>query len=252
MNIYETKLLLNQRLVNRSLVKVIAGMSNFDKGKVADIIKACQIAKAHAIDVAADREIIQMALDSGLPVFVSATEKDKLKLAIDMGANVIELDYDMMYKEKQYPSAAFILDLAKSAIDIANKKALVSVTIAGTLPLDDQKKLALELQHIGVDIIQTEGIVGAAINSKGTKGFLEAGLDAFTHTMEIRSLVTVPILISGGISSVTAPFAPATGCDGIGVGSAVSKQPDIDSMAKVAQDIISGVKYSKGEGKIII
>ena len=112
--------------------------------------------------------------------------------------------------------------------------------------LEVLEKAGINMRALSVSETAEFGIVRMILDNP------EAGLDAFTHTMEIRSLVTVPILISGGISSVTAPFAPATGCDGIGVGSAVSKQPDVDSMAKVAQDIISGIRYAKTEGKIIV
>ncbi len=243
---------LNPALQRKSLVKVIAGMSNFDPARVLMIAKAAQEGGADAVDIAADISILKQVKEAvSIPVFVSATDLEKLQMASDAGADVVELDYDLLYKEGKSPSAEEIYNLAHDLSVLTLGKSFLSVTIAGTLPVAEQVALAPRLAKVGAHILQTEGVVGAVLHHQGTKGMLEAALDALTHTIEVRKASSLPILISGGMGVITAPFAVAAGADGIGVGSAISKLSTYEEMVSATKAIVAAYARLDEPGRII-
>lgn len=231
---------------------MIAGMSNFDPDRVLMIAKAAQEGGADAVDIAADISILKRVKEVvSIPVFVSATDLEKLQMASDAGADVVELDYDLLYKEGKSPSAEEIYNLAHDLSVLTLGKSFLSVTIAGTLPVSEQMALAPRLATVGAHILQTEGVVGAVLHHQGTKGMLEAALDALTHTIEVRKATSLPILISGGMGVVTAPFAVAAGADGIGVGSAISKLSTYGEMVEATKAIVAAYARLDEPGRII-
>lgn len=243
---------LNSALERKELVKIIAGMGNFDQERVWQIARASAFGNAHAVDIAADPELIKMVKQKiALPIFVSSSDPKRLKDAVEAGADVAELDYDDYYKEKIFPSAQEIFAKAKQTRQFIGDQALLSVTISGALAIDEQVNLAIELSHIGVDILQTEGKVGASAGEKTPRGLLEASLDAMIDTRAVRQAVQIPILASGGISSLTAPYAIVSGADGVGVGSSVSKLNTKCEMIQEIVAIIRGLQELHKKGKTI-
>lgn len=244
---------LNPSLQKKRFIKVIAGMSNFDLERVLMIAKAAEAGGADAVDIAADPAILKRVKEAvSIPVFVSATDLEKLQEASDAGADVVELDYDLLYKEGKSPTADEIYNLAHDLSALTLGKSFLSVTIAGTLPVSEQVALAPRLTQVGAHIIQTEGVVGAVLHHQGTKGMLEAALDALTHTIEVRKVTSLPILISGGMGITTSPFAIAAGADGIGVGSAISKLTSYEEMVTATRAMVKSIAENFDEPGHII
>ena len=64
---------LQQALASRRLLKVIAGLTNFDAASVERISRAAGLGGADLIDLACDPELVRRAAAlSGLPICVSA------------------------------------------------------------------------------------------------------------------------------------------------------------------------------------
>ncbi|MNT08994.1 hypothetical protein D3C72_1437550 [compost metagenome] len=122
------------------------------------------------------------------------------------------------------------------------------VTVSGHLSIEDQLDLATTLQAMGVDILQTEGQVGPQTGD--TFSALSGAISALANTAEIRKVVELPLLLAGGFTHVTAPFAIAAGADALGVGKAVSGLKDEAAMAEATARLVGAIEgvHTMGKG----
>jgi thiamine monophosphate synthase len=240
---------LHAALTERRLLKVIAGIENFDREAVVAIARAAAAGGAQAIDIAADPALIQAvkAAAPQLVVFVSATDPAKLVAAAAAGADVLELgNYDALYRQGVHPTMAEILTWTK-AVKAGAPGTPLCVTVSGHLPLAQQLELATALQGLGVELLQTEGQVGP--ESDDTFAALSGAVSALGNTAEIRKVVTLPLLLAGGFNRVSAPFAIAAGADALGVGKAVTRQADEASMAVEVRALVAALDGVHAAGK---
>ncbi|MBD2413014.1 hypothetical protein FACHB389_02320 [Nostoc calcicola FACHB-389] len=215
---------LQRAFTNRRVLKVIAGLNNFDAASVAATVKAAEFGGATFVDIAADRALVELAKSlTNLPVCVSAVEPEKFVQAVAAGADLIEIgNFDSFYAQGRRFEAAEVLDLTKQTRALFPEITL-SVTVPHILELDRQVQLAEELVKAGADIIQTEGGTSSSPVHPGTLGLIEKAAPTLAAAFEISRAVTVPVLCASGISSVTAPLAIAAGAAGVGVGSAINQ-----------------------------
>lgn len=228
---------LHAALRDRRLLKVIAGIENFDLAQVVTIARAAERGGAQAVDVAADAAIVRaVKAQTNLVVFVSSVEPSKLVEACEAGADVLELgNFDALYHQGIHPTKAQILGWAQAVKAAVGNRAPLCVTVSGHLPLAEQLELARELEALGVEILQTEGQVGPAGND--TFSALSAAVSALANTAEIRKAVKLPLLLAGGFNVHSAPFAISAGADALGVGKAVTKLADEAAMADAVRAI---------------
>ena len=75
---------LRRSLEQRSALKVIAGLMNFDAEAVARVSRAAGLGGADLIDVACDAELVKLAIEAsgGLPVCVSSVEPEQFPAAV--------------------------------------------------------------------------------------------------------------------------------------------------------------------------
>lgn len=234
-------------LRTRSLVKVIAGIENFDRDHVLAIAKAAQAGGAQAVDVAADASIVRaVKAETDLVVFVSSVEASALAAAAEAGADVLEIgNFDAMYLRGEQPTAAEIRQVAE-AVRTGAPETPLCVTVCGRLPLAEQVALATELEAMGVAILQTEGEVGPAAGID-TASQLTAAIAALANTAEIRKAVKLPLLLAGGLNVVSAPFAIAAGADAIGVGAAITKAADMVEATRALVSAVENVRRENAE-----
>jgi imidazole glycerol phosphate synthase subunit HisF len=239
---------LHAALTERSLLKVIAGITNFDHDAVLRIARAAKAGGAQAVDVAADPALVAaVKAETGLVVFVSSTEPAKL-IACAGVADVLELgNYDALYRAGIHPTRAQILDWAREVKQAVGHDVPLCVTVSGHLAIDEQRTLAADLQDLGVDILQTEGQVGP--ESEDTFAALSGAVSALGNTAEIRRVVSLPLLLAGGFNQVSAPFALAAGADALGVGKAVTRHADEAAMADEVRALVAALRTARAEGK---
>ena len=241
---------LNAALQERRLLKVIAGIENFDLASVVAIAKAAQAGGAQAVDIACDAALIAAVKEAtNLIVFVSSTEPAKLIEAAAAGADVLELgNFDALYHQGIHPTKATILEWTRAVKDAVGNAVPMCVTVSGHLPLDEQLDLAVTLQAMGVEILQTEGQVGP--QSEDTFSALSGAVSALANTAEIRKVVELPLLLAGGFTHVTAPFAIAAGADAMGVGKAVTSLKDEAKMAEAVARLVGAIEgvHTMGKG----
>ena len=220
---------LQQSIQNRSLLKVISGLSNFNPESVGRISKAAGVGGADLLDVACDPRLVELAVEaSNIPVCVSSVEPGLFPGAVQAGASLIEIgNYDSFYPDGRFFSADEVLSLAVESRRLL-PEVVLSVTVPHILPLDNQAQLALDLVDRGVDLIQTEGGTSSHPISPGTLGLIEKASPTLAGTFAISSALKqsnldVPVICASGLSAVTVPMAISVGATGVGIGSAVNK-----------------------------
>ncbi len=121
---------LQQSLQKRSLLKVIAGLSNFDAVSVEKVSRAASNGGADLLDVACQPDLVRLARDvSGLPVCVSAVDPELFPEAIEAGATMIEIgNFDSFYPKGRFFSAEEVLDLTIKTRQLVSD-AVLSVTV---------------------------------------------------------------------------------------------------------------------------
>ena len=239
---------LQQALAARRLLKVIAGLTNFDAASVQRISRAAGAGGADVIDVACDPALVQLAAEaSGLPICVSAVDPELFPAAVAAGAALVEIgNYDAFYPLGRVFDAAEVLAITRRTRELL-PEVVLSVTVPHVLPLDEQEQLAVDLVAAGADIIQTEGGTSAKPFSAGTLGLIEKAAPTLAAAHAIsRALAAadqpLPVLCASGLSAVTLPLAIAAGASGVGVGSAVNRLGD--ELAMVA--VVRGLREALG------
>jgi len=220
---------LQKSIQNRSLLKVISGLNNFNPESVFRISKAAGLGGADLLDIACEPELVELACEaSNIPVCVSSVEPKLFPEAVKAGASLVEIgNFDSFYPNGRFFSADEVLSLAIESRRLL-PEVVLSVTVPHVLPLDSQAQLALDLVEEGVDIIQTEGGTSSHPISPGTLGLIEKASPTLAGTFAIASALkerqnNVPIICASGLSEVTVPMAISVGATGVGIGSAVNK-----------------------------
>jgi hypothetical protein len=220
---------LQKSIQNRSLLKVISGLNNFNSESVFRISKASGLGGADLLDIACDPELVKLAVKtSNIPVCVSSVEPKLFPNAVKAGASIIEIgNFDSFYSDGRFFSADEVLSLAFESRRIL-PDVVLSVTVPHSLPLDSQAQLALDLVDSGVDVIQTEGGTSSNPISPGTLGLIEKASPTLASTIAIASAFKenncdIPVICASGLSDVTIPMAISVGATGVGIGSAVNK-----------------------------
>ena len=231
---------LRRSLDQRSTLKVIAGLMNFDAASVARVARAAGLGGADLIDVACDPELVALALQvsGGVPVCVSSVEPEQFPVAVAAGAAMLEIGkYDAFYPQGRIFGAEEVLELALRTRALL-PEVVMSVTVPHTLPMDQQEQLAVDLVAAGADLIQTEGGTSAKPFSAGSLGLIEKAAPtlAAAHSISAalqQASLAAPVLCASGLSAVTLPMAIAAGAAGVGVGSAVNRLSDELAMVAV-------------------
>ncbi len=234
---------LRAALTERRLLKVIAGLTNFDAASVERIARASGRGGADLIDIACDPELVQLAAEaSGLPICVSAVDPELFPAAVAAGAALVEIgNYDAFYPLGRVFDAEEVLAITRRTRELL-PEVVLSVTVPHVLPLDQQEQLAADLVAAGADLIQTEGGTSARPCSAGSLGLIEKAAPTLAAAHSISRAVSAPVLCASGLSSVTVPMAIAAGAAGVGVGSAVNKLND--ELAMVA--VVRGLREALG------
>ncbi|BEV35466.1 DUF561 domain-containing protein [Synechococcus sp. M16CYN] len=241
---------LRHSLEQRSTLKVIAGLMNFDAASVEKVAYAAGRGGADLIDVACHPELVKLAIASsdGVPVCVSSVKPEQFPAAVTAGAVAIEIgNFDVFYPQGRIFSADEVLKLARHARQLLPKVTL-SVTVPHTLPMDQQEQLAIDLVADGVDLIQTEGSLGAKPFSAGSLGLIEKAAPTLAAAASISRVSAAPVLCASGLSAITAPMAIAAGAAGVGVGSAVNRLND--DLAMVAA--VRGLRESLDNFRVLV
>lgn len=225
-------------LATGQALKIISGIVNYDRDRVAQVVRAADQGGATFVDIAADVELVKLARSlTTLPICVSAIVPEDLAAAVAAGADLVEIgNFDPFYAEGRQFDAVEVLNLTHDTRELL-PDTMLSVTVPHTLALDEQVQLAEELVLAGADVIQTEGGTSSHPHHSGIQGLIEKATPTLAAAYAIARAVEVPVLCASGISEVTAPLAIAAGAAGVGVGSAVNKLDNELAMIAVVRSL---------------
>ncbi|PZD73555.1 hypothetical protein C1752_02086 [Acaryochloris thomasi RCC1774] len=229
-----------------SALKIISGLNNFDHERVAAVVRAADQGGATFVDTAADADLIQLVRQqTQLPICVSAVETKLFVMAVEAGADLIEIgNFDSFYAQGRQFSSVEVLALTREVRSHLPHVAL-SVTVPHILELDQQVQLAVDLVAAGADIIQTEGGTSSEPVHAGTLGLIEKAAPTLAAASEISKAVSVPVMCASGLSDVTAPLAIAAGAQGIGVGSAVNQLNSELAMIAAVRSLVEALQPAR-------
>ena len=230
---------LQRSFEQRSALKVIAGLMNFDAASVERVSRAAGCGGADLIDVACDPTLVRLAIEAsaGVPVCVSSVEPEQFPAAVAAGAVMVEIgNFDAFYPQGRIFDAAEVLALTRHTRALL-PDVVLSVTVPHVLPMDEQEQLAVDLVEAGADLIQTEGGTSARPFSAGSLGLIEKAAPTLAAAHSISRVSEVPVLCASGLSAVTVPMAIAAGASGVGVGSAVNRLSDELAMVAVVRGL---------------
>ena len=235
---------LQRGLDQRTILKVIAGLMNFDAISVERVARAAGRGGADLIDVACDADLVKLAIEAsaGVPVCVSSVEPEQFPAAVAAGAVMVEIgNFDAFYPQGRIFDAAEVLAITRRTRALL-PDVVMSVTVPHVLPLDQQEQLAVDLVAAGADLIQTEGGTSSKPFSAGSLGLIEKAAPTLAASHSISAALhqaecAVPVLCASGLSAVTVPMAIAAGASGVGVGSAVNRLDDELAMVAVVRGL---------------
>ncbi|BAU41609.1 DUF561 domain-containing protein [Leptolyngbya sp. O-77] len=237
-----TNATLQTALQQRTALKVISGLTNFEGDRVCAIVRAAEQGGATFVDIAASADLVRRVKGLiSLPVCVSAVDPEAFVPCVEAGADLIEIgNFDAFYAQGRRFEAAEVLELTRRTRALLPQVTL-SVTVPHVLTLDQQVQLAEELVNAGADLIQTEGGTSSQPTHPGTLGLMEKAAPTLAAAYEISKAVRVPVLCASGLSSVTAPLAIAAGASGVGVGSAINQLNSEVAMVAAVRSIVEAI-----------
>ena len=235
-------------LKNKSLVKIISGIQNYDKQKTLSVAMAAELGEASAVDICDDVEIIRTVRASvELPIFVSSIDPKKLISAQTLGADVLEIgNYESFYKEGKMFTPKEILEIVKSVKKSISEDTLLCCTVPATLEVENQIKLSKELLNLGVDILQTEGFspdIPASDRKDETFTDMLKAVPSLANTVELRkALPDANIICASGIVPTSSLLAIAVGASGIGVGTYINSCSSQVQMTERVEELMNAVQ----------
>ena len=233
--------LFKQHLEEKRAVKVIAGIDNFDIENIKKVVTSAQSANASAVDICAREDIVkEIRSMTDLPLFVSSIVPAELVKAVDLGADAIELgNFDDIYKKGTSFTANDVLDLVKETKSmLGDREVFFSVTIPGEISTADQVALAVKLESMGIDLVQTEGHYTSEVELTGARALMERAELTISNTIELVRNIEMPVMTATGINPTTAPFAFAAGASAIGCGSCINKLNSTISMIATISSLV--------------
>lgn len=233
--------LFKQHLEEKRAVKVIAGIDNFDIENIKKVVSSAQKSNASAVDISAREDIVrEIRSMTDLPLFVSSIVPSELVRAVELGADAIELgNFDVLYKKGTSFSAADVLTLVEETKSLlGNREVFFCVTVPGEISTADQIELAMKLESMGIDLIQTEGHYTSEAELTGARSLMDRAELTLSNTIELVRNVEIPVMTATGINPTTAPFAFAAGASAIGCGSCVNKLTSDLSMVATISSLV--------------
>lgn len=236
--------ILKKHLREKRAIKIDAGIKNIDLDNVAKICRAAQTSKASAVDVAAKKEVIEIAKkNTKLPVIASSIHPFEILEAVKAKADGIEIgNFEEAYKKGYKYSLEEVYDIILETLGLINNYDVFKcVTIPACLSIDEQIKLAKKLQILDIDLIQTEGL--KQIDQKRQTVYVKDAQASIDNTSQLFRNISNPIMTSCSINEKNALQAFQEGASAVSIGSAVNKLSTEAEMVTAIAKIVGIISH---------
>nr|YP_009297015.1 hypothetical protein Ceram_082 [Ceramium japonicum]AOM66358.1 hypothetical protein Ceram_082 [Ceramium japonicum] len=240
---------------NKKAVKIISGIDNLNINNILEYIRVCEINKATYIDIVANPKIVYFIKQmTSLPICVSSINVKSLYDCVLAGADIVEIgNFDVFYKQGIHLSHEHIMCIAQQIRHLLPFTD-ICVTIPHIFTINQQIELALELEDLGINMLQTEGDISEAqcLDITENKSYLK---DSITHSIKkassslssvylLSNKVSMPVIGSSGISSLTASIAFAYGASCIGIKSEISRFANVTDMSLCMNEMMRSLNLN--------
>lgn len=117
------------------------------------------------------------------------------------------------------------------------------MTVPYSLSLYEQIQLARELENIGVQILQTEGLkLQARMDNSCCTELVNRSFPVLSSTYAISKAVKIPVVAASGMNIVTASLAILYGASGIGMGSSILNHSGILSRSTYLKTVMKSLQ----------
>nr|YP_009546342.1 hypothetical protein [Gelidium gabrielsonii]AYO27690.1 hypothetical protein [Gelidium gabrielsonii] len=243
---------LKQDLENKQVIKIIAGLSNFNVANVIKTVKAAEIAGGTYVDVASNPKLVKVLKSfTNLPICVSSIDTQELYNCLLAGADILEIgNFDAFYSKNIYFSISQIINLAKEVKSFSKNKPLC-ITIPHILSLSDQLYLVQQLQKLDINMIQTEGYTNKPSIIPSISSYILQATNFSSSTLSASYILSkytnIPVIASSNINSVSAPVALSYGASGIGICSSLQNLKLIHQQVDYINQLKSSISLCKTE-----
>lgn len=235
----------------KRVIKVISGLNNSNINQIIKIVKSAELSGASYVDIVANTKVIKIIKSiTYLPICVSSIDPLELYNCVVAGADLVEIgNFDCFYKKGLILSANQILKLAKETRKLIKDRD-ICVTVPSTLTLSHQIKLAQDLEALGINIIQTEGL-SSKYNNKLNKEYdrilssTSIASETLSSTYIISRYINIPVIAASGINYISSSIAMFYGASGIGIYSAIKYKKTIYDMTFYLNQIYFSLYYQK-------
>lgn len=222
---------------SKNVIKVIAGINNTDVSQIIKIAMASQLGGADYLDINANVGLVKILKSYvSLPLCISSINPVEIYNCVSSGANLIEVgNYDIFYKENIYMTPQQLIDLVKEIKFLIGNRD-ICVTVPYYMNLHDQINLAQNLEYLGVNILQTEGVFLNS-NLENQICTYKPLFSSLLSTYVMSKYVSLPIITSSGLNSMSSNMPIYYGASGLGIGSAVRKRNSLIRMTNYIKEV---------------
>nr|YP_009395338.1 hypothetical protein [Polysiphonia infestans]ARW64318.1 hypothetical protein [Polysiphonia infestans] len=248
---------LQKSFQSKSVLKIITGINNINVNKVLKIAKAAELSKATYLDVAANVNLVKtLKVLCRLPICISSINPVDMYNCVIAGADLVEIgNYDFFCNKGIYLTVKQIINLSIE-VKYLIRDIDICVTIPHYISLAEQVYLAQQLEFIGVNVIQTEGFSKCYereyINSNTSiLNSSNSFIPSLLSTYFISKSVKIPVIAASGCNNIFASLANVYGAHGVGFGSSLQKQNNINSIIKYINQAHKSLNSSMNSESLI-
>lgn len=221
--------------------KIITGLNNLNILQIMYMLNIANIANVSYVDVASNFLLVrEVKKYTKLPICVSSINLKELNDCVVEGSGLIEIgNYDYFYKNDIVLSEKHIIKIVKQALFLF-PKVPVCVTIPYFLSIKQKMNLSIQLEQLGVSILQTENVRCNIIidnNFLSVTSLIKVALPVLSSAYVISKVVSIPIIASSGVNSLLSSLTLLCGASGIGVGTLIRRCSDNFKGIVYAQEV---------------
>lgn len=239
---------LKEKFFMRQVVKVVAGLSNFNINNVINRVKAAEIAGAIYVDIAANSSFVSLVTSlTSIPVCVSSINPRDLYKCVLAGANIVKIrNFDIFYLKKKYFFSKQVIKIAQETKDLLNHTS-ICVTILHNLLLEQQIKLVVDLKAIGIECVRTKGFStkNYIVNEKNSfvSDIIYTSSSTLSLIYAISNFIGIPIIMASGINTISTPIDIFYKASDLGIGFILNSLKNVYKMNNWIKDVIASISY---------
>lgn len=239
---------LKEKFLMRQVVKVVAGLSNFNINNVINRVKATEIAGATYVDIAANSSFVSLVTSlTSIPVCVSSINPRDLYKCVLVGASIVKIrNFDIFYSKKMYFFPKQVIKIAQETKNLLNYTS-ICITIPHNLLLEQQIELVVDLKAIGIECVRTKGFStkNYIVNEKNSfvSDIIYTSSSTLSLIYAILNFIGIPIIMASRINTISTPIDISYRASGLGIGFILNSLKNVYKMNNWIKEVIASISY---------